>query len=347
MNNGVENIPNNDMVNYQAGVQPNPSLSVGTELQPTITPSVEMQSQALPTVAPVVETQQSIPTVSPTMGGQSGLSPQQAPVQPSLTPANPSYGQPVSANPTVPMNSNAGGVGQAPAMSSSGGVAFSQPGYPGQVPPSTTYLQAQGAPATQQPAAPKEVEYTPPSTFKVLFMIILFLGIVAFVYFLPDISEMLQKDGGDSNYDSEFVPEDEEKTVSGDLICTLAMNDERFDTEYRLEFHHTDSELEKTKIVVTTKGDASLDSTELDLLNLTCQGLKNDVLQMEGVTVSCNYTAGKMVETQTYDLSKMNSEEAMPSFAEAGGIQIDYPYQCSIHKIQENMTENGYTCQMN
>ena len=157
---------------------------------------------------------------------------------------------------------------------------------------------------------------------------------------------MEKKNEEGSSYQEEDISE-EEKSVSGDLVCSLTMSDEKFDTEYRLEFHYTDSELEKTKLIVTTKGDASLDSAELDVLNLNCQNLKNEVLQLEGISVSCNYTAGKLVETQTYDLARINQEEATPFFAEAGGTYLEYPYHHSIHKIQEDMTASEYTCQMN
>ncbi|MBQ6134945.1 MAG: hypothetical protein IJI60_01340 [Bacilli bacterium] len=323
MNNGVENVTNNNTVNYQGGVNTSPSLSAGPELQSTVTPAVPAQ-----------------PQVS-----------SQPELQPSITPASNSAvaGQAVNMNVMPSMNPNVGVVpGQNTTVSPVNmNAGYPQTAYPQQASPNMNYPQTQGTPAASQPAPEKSVEYKPPGTFKVICMIILFLGIVAFVYFLPDISEMMEKKNEESASYQEDISEEEEQTVSGDLVCSLTTSDERFDTEYRLEFHYTDSELEKTKLVVTTKGDASLDSAALDVLNLNCQNLKNEVLQLEGISVSCNYTAGKLVETQTYDLARINQEEATPFFAEAGGTYLEYPYHHNIRKIQEDMTASEYICQMN
>ena len=320
MNNGVENATNNNTVNYQGEVNMSPSLSAGPELQPTVSSAVPVQPQAS----------------------------SQPELQPSITPASNSYaaGQTVNMNAMPSTNPNVGV--QNPSVSSVNMNAGYPQTYPQQISPNMNYPQNQGVPAAPQKAPEKSVEYKPPGTFKVICMIILFLGIVAFVYFLPDISEMMEKKNEESSsYQEEEDISEKEKTVSGDLVCSLETSDERFDTEYRLEFHYTDSELEKTKLVVTTKGDASLDGAALDVLNLNCQNLKNEVLQLEGISVSCNYTAGKLVETQTYDLARINQEEATPFFAEAGGTYLEYPYHHSIHKIQEDMTASEYTCQMN
>ncbi len=183
-----------------------------------------------------------------------------------------------------------------------------------------------------------EINYKPPSKFKTFLLIVFFVFLIAFVIFLPEITTMINLyKAGDLNY----TPE---KITTGKLKCTLDTNTTNLDKSYDLTYNFTDNKLEKTSFIITTRGDATLDEATLDELAQTCQSLATNVESLEGITVQCSYTDGKLVETQHFDLKNMNVDEVDEAFIEAGGNNPEYQYGQDMDIIERSMNASGYTC---
>ena len=181
-----------------------------------------------------------------------------------------------------------------------------------------------------------EINYTPPSKAKVVLLVLFFIALLGFIVFLPDISSYmrtLQSGGGTT-----------EKITTGRLICTLDSNTKDIDKNYELVFHFTDNKLQKTSITITTRGDVSLDEDKLDALADTCKQLKKNVEKMDGVSIQCDYSDGKLVETQNYDLASLDSTKLDSAFSEAGGVKPEYEKDQDMDKLESNMNASGYSC---
>jgi len=184
-----------------------------------------------------------------------------------------------------------------------------------------------------------EINYTPPSKAKVVLLILFFIFLVGFIIFLPEINTMVNRlKAGDTGL------EKEEDITTGKLICTLDTSTAKLDKSYYLTFNFTDSKLEKTNFVITTKGDITLDEETLNGLNDTCNQLKKNVSEISGVSVQCSYSDGKLVETQVFELKDLDSEKLDAAFTEAGGNNPEYQYGQDIDRIERGMNASGYTC---
>ena len=183
-----------------------------------------------------------------------------------------------------------------------------------------------------------EINYKPPSKAKTVLLILFFVGLIAFVIFLPDITTMIAKyKAGDLDYTPEEV-------TTGKLKCTLNTNTTNLDKDYDLTFSFTESKLERTYFVITTRGDATLDEATLDDLAHACKELENSSNSIEGFSVQCSYSDGKLVETQKYELESLDTEKVDAAFIEAGGNNPEYQYGQDIDLVERGMNASGYTC---
>lgn len=183
-----------------------------------------------------------------------------------------------------------------------------------------------------------EINYTPPSKFKMFVLFVFFILLIGFVLFLPEITSMVHK------YKSGAYSYKEEKITTGRMSCSLSSSTTNLDKNYDIVFNFTDNLLERTSFSITTIGDPSLDEEALDGLNESCKALMNEVSSIEGVTVNCNYTEGKLVEKQSFDLAKIDSEKLDAAYHEVGGNNPEYQYHQDMDKIEKGMNASGYTC---
>ncbi len=197
--------------------------------------------------------------------------------------------------------------------------------------------------STTQPVAEPlkkvEVEYTPPSKAKLVLLVVFFIGLVAFVLFLPEINSMVLR------YKAGNLNDKPEEITTGRLICSLHTSTKNLDKNYDLVFHFTDNKLEKTEFKITTKGDPSEDAEVLDGLNEACQQLKNNVSDLSGVTIGCDYSEGKLIERQSYDLANVDQEALDSAFSEAGGNNPEYKNGQDMSYIEKNMNASNYSCE--
>ena len=183
-----------------------------------------------------------------------------------------------------------------------------------------------------------EINYQPPSKGKTIALVLLFIALIAFVIFLPDISTIV------SRFTAPPELEENEVITTGRLVCDYNSSTTNLDKNYEYTFSFTDSKLEKTDLTITTRGDASLDEDELNELNASCKQVEEVTKTLTGVSVSCNYSDGKLIERQIYNLQSVDMSKVTSAFAESGGSHPEYAYGEDIGLIERNMNSAGYSC---
>ena len=254
------------------------------------------------------------------------------PVQPVVQP-EPVVPQPVIAPPVEPTTNPV----MAPVEPQMGPVVNTEP-VVNPVPTVTPQPQDPNAMVNENLKKVEIKDYTPPSKFKIFILLVFFIGLVAFIIFLPDISSYL------STYGKNQYNKQDETITTGKLICDLTSNTASLDKEYEFVFSFTDSKLKKTKYVLYTRGDTTTEDT-LDELAENCKTLKEESSKVEGVSIKCEYSDGKLTETQVFELESINEEELKAAFTEAGGMLPSYTYDQNIDDIEKNMKASGYTCE--
>ena len=186
-----------------------------------------------------------------------------------------------------------------------------------------------------------EIEnYTPPSKLKIAVLLIFFALLIGFIIFLPQISSMVRVYMSGQNQQ----PSKEEVITTGRLVCSMNSNTTDLDKEYEFVFNFTDSKLKSTKYVANTRGDSTTESS-LDTLAEKCNSLKESTSEIEGVSIKCTYTDGKLIESQSFDLETVDTEKLNAAFTEAGGILPSYSLDQDISEIERNMKASSYTCE--
>lgn len=205
-------------------------------------------------------------------------------------------------------------------------------------PGTTPQINSDPGMVTDEKLKKVEINYTPPSKFKIFLMIFFFVLLIGFVIFLPDITAYINKlKSGDLNYQ-------EEKITTGKLKCNLQTSTTNLDKEYKLVFKFTDNKLNKVEFNITTRGDVSLDEETLDKLNDTCNNLKNAAKGLNGVYINCQYSDGELVETQNFELASVEKEKLDAAYTEAGGNHPEYQDGQDMDGIERNLNASGYTC---
>lgn len=181
-------------------------------------------------------------------------------------------------------------------------------------------------------------DYTPPSKAKVGLLITFFIALVLFIIFLPQISSMLSNSNSGVNYQKE------EEITTGKLICVLENSTSDLDKESEFTFDFSDKKVKKSKYVFTARGDSTSEDS-LNELAEKCNTLKSETEDLNGFYIRCDYSDGKLVETQSFELETLDVEKLTASFTEAGGMLPTYKYDQNIDDIEKNMKTTGYTCE--
>ena len=348
-----ENIQNNNGVNNNASV--NGAASAQPVLQP-VTPAVNNQTQA-PVANPVVVEptleQSSAPVIQPLPHVSDGNNEPVVQPLPTVTEGN---AVPVVQPLPAVMDGNSTPVGVPSAsgdvVSKIGNIPLDQikpreeqfAEIPNEGDNANTPVEQAPAPKADEGAIVNEnlkkveIEYKPPSKAKTFGLIFLFVMLIAFVIFLPDISNII------SQFQSKGELEEDVVITTGRLSCDLNNSTTNLDRNYEYTFTFKDSKLEKSDLTITTRGDVSLDETELNQLASSCREIQDLTKSMKGFSVSCDYSVGKLVERQIYDLQNVDMEQVTSAFAESGGSHPEYLYGEDINLIERNMISSGYSC---
>lgn len=183
-----------------------------------------------------------------------------------------------------------------------------------------------------------EINYTPPSKFKTAMTVLMFIFLIAFVIFLPEITSMVNQYKANKNKEPEKI------ITSGKLECSLKSNTSNLDTEYLRIFKFEDSKLYEANYTLTTKGDVTLDEKTLDQMADKCELLAESTNGLDGVTINCNYSEGKLEERQNYVFATINYNDLDAAFTEAGGTYPEFSDGQDISTVEKAMNAAGYSC---
>ena len=190
---------------------------------------------------------------------------------------------------------------------------------------------------TSQPVNDKK-EYTPPSKFKIVVLIIFFILLVGFVLFLPDISAYIEKyKSGNTSYTKEEI-------TTGKLICTLNSNTTNLDKNYSWRFIFSENKLDSVRLELVTRGDATGDKEALSEIGQKCKTLEEETNSIDGVSVRCDIYDDRIIETQSFNLENIDNDKLDAAYSEAGGMNPGYKYNQDISIIEKNMNASGYSC---
>lgn len=183
-----------------------------------------------------------------------------------------------------------------------------------------------------------KVEDNQVSNIKLFFTFLLMLVLGGTILFMPEISEfMRQRKEEEQNM---LQP----KITTGSLKCEHERNSDNFDLKFEYNFMFTDNKFKKLYYTSETRGDMNLDEKELEELNSECLLLKDTTATLAGIEVSCKLLGGTLTKTQTLDYAKIDVEQALSAYSEAGGIYPEYKYLQDMDGIEKNMKAAGYTC---
>lgn len=175
-----------------------------------------------------------------------------------------------------------------------------------------------------------------PSTFKRVMAAILFILLMAMVYFLPEITSYINDIKDKSR---------QEKVTSGVMECKLKKSNKKLDINIESLFYFTNSQLYKMEYTTVHTGDKIDDKTDLEKLYNDCLNLKQEAGELDGVTISCSLNNGVNSNRQILDYEKLDLKEVTSAYTEAGGVYpAEFKKSESIDKIESEMTANKYVC---
>lgn len=177
------------------------------------------------------------------------------------------------------------------------------------------------------------------SNFKYYMTAFLFIALILMVIFLPDISSFV------SNYFAEKKAQEVPALTTGTLTCTLNTSDDRYDYYYQADFNFRDSQLYRLTYNTTIKGDQNLDAVELAEMEASCNLLKSQTANLDGINVSCSLSNGVVENEQVLSYENIDVELLTTAYLEAGGTYPNYRYQQNIDEIEKDMNASNYTCE--
>lgn len=181
-----------------------------------------------------------------------------------------------------------------------------------------------------------EIDYKPPSKFKIFVLVVFFVALIAFVLFLPEITEFVNKYKSKEN--------EEVKIVDGKLLCSLESTTVNLTNNHDVTISFKDNKAESLRMVTDVKGSTTEDAKELDKLNEECKILEEHTKGMEGVSVSCEYSERLFEKKQSFELASVNFEELDSVYSEAGGTVPEYRYGDDMDEVEKSFKAAGYSC---
>ena len=172
------------------------------------------------------------------------------------------------------------------------------------------------------------------------YMTFIFLTLLIWmVAFLPDISSFV------SDYFASRKQTTIPQITTGVLTCTMSTSDDKYDYYYTAEFSFEDSKMYRFNFKSTTKGDQKLDALELSNMKSSCDLLKQQTINLDGVDVSCSLSNGVYENIQEFNYQKLKADEVTTAYLEAGGTYPNYKYGQDIDEIEKLMKASNYTCE--
>lgn len=183
-----------------------------------------------------------------------------------------------------------------------------------------------------------EVEYKPPSKFKIGLMLFFFVLILAFIIFLPEVTQ----------YMSDLFDKKDNTVIeitTGKLVCKLDSTTANLDKNYVRTFQFTDNKIEKVTFKTTTRGDITQDEATLNELNKQCTDIRDGLESLNGTSIECDYQNGKLVETEKFDLATYDYEQTSAAYTEAGADMLKFDNGEDVDKVKTSMLQAGFSCE--
>ena len=172
-----------------------------------------------------------------------------------------------------------------------------------------------------------------------VFLIVLMILLFAFVFFLPNITDLVNE------YKSQ--KENENALKSGKMVCTISNSSDTTNLTYSLEFDYTKYKLKKSQITTTSRlSDTAIDTSPLTERQDSCLLLKevldsNDI----GMSASCSVSATVQTTIQQIDYKKLDLDFISDNIAECEGFYPEYELNQNVRAIEKSLTNSGYKCQ--
>lgn len=181
----------------------------------------------------------------------------------------------------------------------------------------------------------------PKKSNKPIFLVLLLIFLLAFVFFLPDITNFI------TNYKNKKVGANELK--SGNMTCTKSITGSEVNYNYDIVFKYQKNKLRSSTITTVTRLNDNASSVDIiKEKEASCSTLKN-VLDSNniGMTVKCRSSLSMQESIQNIYYKNLDLDYISTNIAEFEGFYPEYEYNESMSVIQNKLESSGYKCERN
>ena len=181
----------------------------------------------------------------------------------------------------------------------------------------------------------------PKKSNKPIFLVLLLIFLLAFVFFLPDITNFI------TNYKNKKAGANELK--SGNMTCTKSITGSEVNYNYDIVFKYQKNKLRSSTITTVTRLNDNASSVDIiKEKEASCSTLKN-VLDSNniGMTVKCRSSLSMQESIQNIYYKNLDLDYISTNIAEFEGFYPEYEYNESMSVIQNKLASSGYKCERN
>ena len=171
-------------------------------------------------------------------------------------------------------------------------------------------------------------------SFKLILTFIFLIGMVAFVFFLPQISEFVKtKQRAKTTSGSDLLE-------NGTLICKMDRSSDETDIYYEFKFLFNDKSLVTSKLTTRIE---SVNSLYLEEKKSECDQIALISNNVSGISTSCSSAIGVLTIIENYTHKDINNTN-LTSYTEIGGTYPEFEYGKNIYDIESSLVKEGYNC---
>lgn len=181
----------------------------------------------------------------------------------------------------------------------------------------------------------------PKKSNKPIFLVLLLIFLLAFVFFLPNITNFI------TNYKNKKAGANELK--SGNMTCTKSITGSEVNYNYDIVFKYQKNKLRSSTITTVTRLNDNASSVDIiKEKEASCSTLKN-VLDSNniGMTVKCRSSLSMQESIQNIYYKNLDLDYISTNIAEFEGFYPEYEYNESMSVIQNKLASSGYKCERN
>ncbi len=171
-------------------------------------------------------------------------------------------------------------------------------------------------------------------------IIFLFVLLLAFVFFLPDIRNYVQLLGKDKKIEDNL---DAPKQLQ-QRMCILTDVTDSIKTSVKLNMQYENNALKKQTIINTIEYMADNNEEYLQNLQLGCQTFAKELEQYDGIKQECSLNDNKYTIKQTLDYKTLDEIIFEKNMGELEGFYPEFVYNQDKETIENALQEVGYKC---